>query len=219
MDCVLCEWGTRRNALGKRLFFAYTTSKSTLCSLTALTGEWAIVNRRCLAGPFSFLRGRRGHPQPKGAEHMICDRIENASTYYCLGPRFEKALRFLAETDLSGYAVGEHEIEGRDIYLKIQEYETAPPEDCRIEVHEVYADLLYIVQGQEGFGYSPECYSTPRKPYDPEDDRRLVHCEDLGVILQRERCFAIAFPQDAHQSCRIFKEPSKIRKALIKVKL
>jgi uncharacterized protein, YhcH/YjgK/YiaL family len=150
---------------------------------------------------------------------MICDRIENASTYYCLGPRFEKALRFLAETDLSGYAVGIYEIDGQDVFLKIQEYETAEPEQCKIELHEVYADVQFIIQGQEEFGYCHKMYSTPHVAYDPKIDMALVKSEDMGFIIQREGHFAIAFPQDAHQSCRIFKGTSKIKKALIKVRL
>ena len=150
---------------------------------------------------------------------MICDRIENASTYYCLGPRFEKALRFLAETDFSGYTVGDYEIDGRDVFLRMQEYETTKPEACKIELHQVYADVHYIVQGEEEFGYVHKKYSTPHIPYNPETEMALVKSEDMGIILQREGCFAIVFTQDAHQSCRVLKTQSKIKKALIKVRL
>ena len=150
---------------------------------------------------------------------MICDRIENASTYYCLGPQYEKALRFLAETDFSGYAVGEYEIDGRDLFFKIQEYETTNPEACKIELHQVYADVHYILQGEEGFGYVHEKYSAPHIPYNPAIEMALVKCEDMGVILQREGCFAIVFTQDAHQSCRMLKTQSKVKKVLMKIRL
>jgi YhcH/YjgK/YiaL family protein len=111
---------------------------------------------------------------------MICDRIEDASTYYFLGQRFEKALRYLAENDLSNTPVGEYEIDGRNVFLKIQEYETTIPEDCKIELHRVYADVQYIISGEEEFGYIHRSSSNPGVPYDERIDMGLVTCEDMG---------------------------------------
>ena len=150
---------------------------------------------------------------------MICDRIENASTYYCLGSRFETALRYLAEHDLSALAPGEYPIDGRDVFLKIQEYETTTPENCKIELHELYADVQFIIEGEEEFGYSHRSGSIPKVPYNPATEMALVDCPELGIIIQKPGCFAIVFPQDAHQSCRIYKKPCRIKKGLIKVRL
>jgi YhcH/YjgK/YiaL family protein len=150
---------------------------------------------------------------------MICDRIENASTYYCLGPRFEAALRYLAEQDLSGLAVGEYPIAGRDLFLKIQEYETTDPEACKIELHKVYADVQFILRGEEEFGYIHKSSTQPKVQYDPAIDMALVSAPEMGTIIQKPGCFAIVFPQDAHQSCRVHKKPCRIKKAMIKVRL
>ena len=150
---------------------------------------------------------------------MICDRIENASTYYCLGSRFETALRYIAENDLSGLAPGEYPIDGRDVFLKMQDYETRDPEKCKIELHEVYADVQCILEGEEEFGYCHRSGSNPKVPYDAAIDMALVDCPELGRIIQKPGCFVIVFPQDAHQSCRVYGKPCRIKKALIKVRL
>ncbi|MCD7907094.1 MAG: YhcH/YjgK/YiaL family protein [Clostridium sp.] len=150
---------------------------------------------------------------------MIADRIENAHLYYCLGERFEKALRFLATTDLSGYEPGEYEIDGRDVFVRVQTYETTEPERCKIELHRLYADVQYIVEGEELFGYVHRRYTEPKIPYDDAIEMALVSCTDMGHIIQRPGCFAIAFPDDAHQSMITHTTPQRVKKALVKVRL
>jgi YhcH/YjgK/YiaL family protein len=150
---------------------------------------------------------------------MVCDRLENASQYYGLGPRFERALRYLQEHDLSTLVPGEYEIDGRDVFLKIQSYATDVPENCKIELHEHYADVQLILQGFEEFGYTHRLYSTIKNPYNEDIDMALVNCTEIGTILQKPGCFVIAFPQDAHQSCRIFSKRCQVKKALVKVRL
>ncbi|MGE4282673.1 MAG: YhcH/YjgK/YiaL family protein [Clostridia bacterium] len=150
---------------------------------------------------------------------MICDRIENASRYYCMGPLFEKALRYLQDNDLSVLAPGIYEIDGKDVFLKIQSYETMEPSLCKIELHEVYADVQMILEGQEEIGYTHRVYSTPKIPYDPTIDMALVECVEIGPIVMKPGCFIVAFPQDAHQSCRISGTAGRIKKALIKVRI
>ncbi len=150
---------------------------------------------------------------------MIADRIENAHLYYCLGERFEKAFRFIQNTDFSQYDVGEYPIDGTDVFCKIQIYHTMPVDQCKIELHRIYADVQYIVEGEEEFGYAHQRYTKPKVPYDDKTEMALVSCDDMGYLIQRPGCFAIAFPEDAHQSVCIHKTPQRMKKALIKVRL
>jgi len=57
--------------------------------------------------------------------------IENEIGLYPTG--LQAGLKFLLETDLFALPLGEQEIQGKQIYAKIAEYETQPKEQRRPE--------------------------------------------------------------------------------------
>ena len=59
---------------------------------------------------------------------MIIDSLKNAKFYYALGERIAKGLKFLEENDLSQFENGKYEIEGDELFVSVQDYETKPLE-------------------------------------------------------------------------------------------
>ena len=57
---------------------------------------------------------------------MIIDKIKNAALYYGISKHMETALKYLQSRDFSQVEAGRYEIDGTDVFMLVQEYETRP---------------------------------------------------------------------------------------------
>ena len=86
---------------------------------------------------------------------MVVDKIEHASLYYGLGERFRTALEWLASADAGALTPGQRvDIDGDNVFATLFEVDTLPPEACKLECHQNYADIQYLLSGMEGAGYA-----------------------------------------------------------------
>ena len=82
---------------------------------------------------------------------MVVDKIEHASLYYGLGERFRTALEWLASADAGALTPGQRvDIDGDNVFATLFEVDTLPPEACKLECHQNYADIQYLLSGMEG---------------------------------------------------------------------
>ena len=87
---------------------------------------------------------------------MVVDKIEHASLYYGLGKRFQTALEWLASADVGALTPGQRvDIDGDNVFATLFEVDTLPPEACKLECHQNYADIQYLLSGMEGAGLCP----------------------------------------------------------------
>lgn len=153
---------------------------------------------------------------------MIVDTLTNRHLYTSLSPRLAKALAHLAETDFSKLEVGNYPIEGKDIFVIINDYETKPKETEPFEVHRQYIDVQYVVSGEEEFGYLPLANQTPSKPYFDKHDYAEFdfqsNQDDAAFIPLKAGMFALFFPGDIHMP-GTSATPQKVRKVVIKVRI
>ncbi|MDF2569914.1 MAG: tabA [Sporomusa sp.] len=132
-----------------------------------------------------------------------------------------KGLEYLTKTDLVALPAGKHEIEGKDIYVAINEYETQPREVRRAEAHVEYIDIQYIISGEELIAYSllsndNEVLSDELAAKDAIFYKTVLHETDL---IMSEGVYAIFFPWDVHRPNCTLKESSKVKKAVVKIKM
>lgn len=147
---------------------------------------------------------------------MIYDVIENAHIYYNLGEKFEKALKFLAETDFDSVESGRIDIDGDNIFALVQEYNTKDPDKGKWEAHRKYIDIQYVHTGGEDFGFVNVDYLESDGKYNAEKD--IEYFSGDGDFLQiHDGEFIILFPQDAHMPGLTIEESEKIKKVVIKV--
>ena len=113
---------------------------------------------------------------------------------------------------------GTYEIDGRDVFFKIQTYETNAINDCRFESHQLYADIHCIVSGTEVAGCKSIGSCEILKPYDASLDVALWEpsAENARVILQ-QGTFLIAFPTEVHFTGGMYKGKDSVKKVLMKV--
>ncbi len=148
--------------------------------------------------------------------NMIVDKLENASFYMGADPRIAAGLRLLQETDFSGIEPGYYEVEGKKLCYWVEEKETRPVDNNNWEAHLLYADIQYILQGEEDFGFVNVEKLTSRSPYNIERDIRFFSGEGNFVRLFPGD-FAIQFLHDAHLPDSSFDAPSRLRKVVVKM--
>ena len=146
---------------------------------------------------------------------MIIDQLKNAAMYYGIGPRLERALRFLNFMDLENAAPGRHEIAGEQVFAMVQEYDSKRREEGFWEAHRKYIDVQYVVSGVEKMGYA-SIDGLQAGEYDEEKD--FVGFEGEGEFLVMSAgTFMILGPQDAHMPGMAVDEPQPVKKVVVKV--
>ena len=149
---------------------------------------------------------------------MITDSIENAQKYYNLGLNFQKGFEFLIHADLQNLENGKYQIDGDDIFVSVQDYNTKPESEGKFEAHKKYADIQFIIKGEEKIGYTNIKNCTPTTFYDDAND--IMFLDGKGdFITAKKNTFLIFMPQDAHMPCISIDASKYVKKAVVKVKI
>ena len=147
---------------------------------------------------------------------MIKDNLKNASKYYNLSPQIEMALKFLAANDLKNMEPKRYVIDGDNMYMNLEEYETKI--SSNVEAHRKYIDVQFVVKGQENIGVTTLDNLTPITDYDELKDI-IFYNGDVQLTLMNEGDFMILYPEDAHLPCQVAKNKTLVKKAVVKIKI
>ncbi len=147
---------------------------------------------------------------------MVIDTLDHSSQYETLHPRFKAAFAFLKRADIDSVALGRTEIDGSALFALVQEYETKPIQEGKLEAHKKYIDIQLVLQGEEFMGYAPLGGQPVAKAFDPEKDIGFYDGEAWFTRF-RKGMFAIFFPQDAHLPGRHSDMSTKVKKIVLKV--
>lgn len=147
---------------------------------------------------------------------MVIGTLANSNRYENLNPRFKAAFDFLRRPDLSSVAPGRIELDGSNLFALVQTYETKPIQEGKLEAHKKYADIQFIVEGEEFIGYAPLGGQPVAKAFDAEKDIGFYDGEAWFTLL-RKGMFAIFFPEDAHLPGRHTDKPKHVAKIVLKV--
>jgi len=149
---------------------------------------------------------------------MIIDLLHNADNYSPLSPRFASGLAFLKDLDFGALKPGRNDIDGDSLYVMCQEYETRPMEKGVWESHRAYADIQFVVEGEELIGYAPLVSMIVKDAYRADGDCALY--EGSGDFIRlRAGQFGIFLPQDIHMPGIAVTQPSPVKKVVVKVLL
>jgi uncharacterized protein, YhcH/YjgK/YiaL family len=147
---------------------------------------------------------------------MIADLLENADLYAHIDDRLAVGLKYLQSTDFSSLAPGKYLIEDSEVFASVSEYDTKKPEDAKWEAHRKYADIQYIISGEEKMGYAPLKTMEVTEAYNPEKD--IVFLKGSGDhMVVKPGMFVVFFPQDAHQPSVSVGSNAPVKKVVIKV--
>ena len=146
---------------------------------------------------------------------MILDTLNNSPLYRGLSPRIALAFDWLRGLDFRHATNGTVEIDGRQLYAIVQEYETLDRTQGTWEAHRRYIDLQCVVAGTERIGYAHVNRLTPGR-YDEERDFLPLSGEGDFLTLGPGD-FMLLFPEDAHMPRIAVSASEIVRKVVVKI--
>ena len=148
---------------------------------------------------------------------MILDTLDWWKDYNWGNDRFRAAFEYLEKLDPETED-GTYPSDGEDVYCIIQSYETTSEEPRGFEAHRDYADIQYIIGGEESLLWAPAPGLTVVIPYTPDVEGYALIPDPTELVLTPGR-FCALFPQDAHVPGVAHGDPCLVRKAVMKVRL
>lgn len=149
---------------------------------------------------------------------MILDKLENCSKYFSLGKGFENGFQYLLQTDFGSLADGRYDIEGDNLFVLLSSYETKSPSEKLPEAHRKYADIQYMISGNEIIGYAH--LEARNIKIDYNDDKDIIFYDEADFYFKLPKGkFAVFLPDDIHMPGITDGEVKNVRKAVVKVRL
>jgi len=147
---------------------------------------------------------------------MIYDTLNHWEKYKDTHPGVAAALQFLATRDMSALENGRYDVcDG--VFVNIMSYETKA-ENNTPERHEKYADIFYLLEGEELVGVCPIEELGAEVMANPDGDIWLHEGETVKVPLGGGR-FLVLFPWDGHAPSIAPNQPGPARKCVVKVRV
>ena len=150
---------------------------------------------------------------------MIVDNIKYARNYLAVDERLERIFSALSKLNADS-PLGWQDHDG--FRIGVSECETFDTDNNgrarAFEAHRKYADIHYVISGDEGIGYADVDSLAPVTDYNEDQDYQLLSGE-INSIHLREGDFCLVFPEDAHIPQMIAGENKHLKKAVVKFKL
>lgn len=147
------------------------------------------------------------------------DKKEFAIRYQKNKAWWDKAFNFLKHEDLSSLSVGVHELVGKDVFVKVTEYNTKTPEEVPFEAHKDYADIQYVVSGTEYIEWANLPAASVKTPYDAVKDIEFYDAKESKIATGKPGTFFIILPNELHRSGINVEESVSVKKIVIKVRI
>ena len=150
---------------------------------------------------------------------MILDKYENRNLYTCINPQFKKCFDYVDEYLKNPVPAGTYEIEGRDLYVMVQDSQTRT--EGMLEVHNKYIDVQVLIDGEEKVYCDWRDKLETEVPYNEEKDAEFLKDGEGNIEFTFAGGeFMILYPHDAHKPAMICGDKQTVCKKLVfKVKI
>lgn len=148
---------------------------------------------------------------------MIFDKIENWERYMGISKNLDKALTYMAETDLASLKDGRHEIDSDNVFINVMQADT-DPDKKEYEFHKKYYDIQINLAGREDIWFST-AYEEITRPYGEDGDIGMGICGGEALCHLTPGRFVVCEPEEPHcPGVAPGTGGEHIRKAVIKVR-
>ena len=147
---------------------------------------------------------------------MICDTLEHLARYNGLHPNLDTAIDYLLTHDLSALPNGRTEVDGDEVFINVMDAALHPDAGYHPEYHKLYADLQIDITGGEGWGYA----TVPGEEVGTfTGDIGFQNSPDAVTGSLGEGRFVLFFPGELHKPGVARPECTKVRKAVVKIRM
>lgn len=152
---------------------------------------------------------------------MIFGNIEEASSVQngSVTGKLRAALDYIRQCDIAAMNQGRNEIQGDDMYVMRFDGVTKPASELKAELHFEYADIHYVVEGEERIGFAPSGDGLEAAE-DLREHDALLYEEVPGetMLLLKPGDFLVLFPGEVHRPWICADTPAPIRKLVVKIR-
>ncbi|MYN69081.1 DUF386 family protein [Streptococcus suis] len=146
---------------------------------------------------------------------MIYDLIENIGHYKGLDPYFDKAIASIQSADYLHQDIGGYQVDGDRVFYMVQENKLVEPVN-RFEYHRRYADLHFLVSGEEVISYAYDT-NAELEPFSITSDIGFLAASKQLDLVINNRFFAFFFPGEAHLPNQVSGLGRQVRKCVYKI--
>lgn len=146
---------------------------------------------------------------------MIYDLIENIATYKGLDPHLDLAIDSILSGDFKTQDPGRYELAGDKVFCFVQDNQLAEPGQ-RFEYHRNYADLHFLLAGQEMISYGYDGLED-LEPYQAQSDVGFLTASSQLDLTINDQYFAFFLPGESHLPNQKAGEGEQVRKLVYKI--
>lgn len=152
---------------------------------------------------------------------MILDLLENAKQYAGIHPGVDRALEEMKRFTPENYGDGRVDVDGDNVFLLLNNYETHPKSESMAEAHRKYIDVMYMVEGAETiYVKNVDKLKNITSAYTEENEALLADTDEDATAVRLEKgYFVVLFPQDAHSPACDAGGKRSVKKIIGKVKV
>jgi len=137
--------------------------------------------------------------------------------YHKYPERWKLAFDFLKKGDLEALEVGDHELDGKTVFIKVSAYDTKDQDSAYYELHHHYSDIHYVISGKEYIDARDRQELHLKTPYDAQRDIEFYSDSKPRYHLAYPGNFLIFFPGSLHRPGIRVDNSIPVKKLVIKV--
>ena len=147
---------------------------------------------------------------------MIVDSFDYIACYKGLHPNLDKAIDWLNSHTLDALENGKTIIDGENVFVNVMDADLREADGAAFEYHRRYADLQIDITGGEGWGYA----TAPGEEVGTfTGDIGFQNSPDAVTGSLGEGRFVLFFPGELHKPGVARPECTKVRKAVVKIRM
>ena len=150
---------------------------------------------------------------------MIYCKIKNLKEYAGIMKNLDVAIEYLEKNGTKNLSVGRNEVAGDDVYINVFEYETIFEDSGVFEAHNEYLDIHICLMGEEYIVVSDRDDLVPRGEFEKDKDCVLLDGDGVCYADINGENILVCFPSDAHMVKIAKNDISKVKKAVVKIRI
>ena len=150
---------------------------------------------------------------------MIFSNVKYADIYCKMDDKINKCIKYIENTDLMSFSKGIHEIEGKEFFLNMCEYNSKNHEEGHWEAHRDYLDIHFMIKGSERIKLNTIDNLIIKNYSKDSDFVSFEQGESKSCVDLNEGDFLVCYPHDVHMTALKVNESEYVKKAIFKLKL
>lgn len=131
-----------------------------------------------------------------------------------------EAIEYLKGQDLMSMEAGKYPVDD-DFYYMVQEYTTKVRSEAKLEAHEKWIDIQWMLKGTEIIETEDISRLTVKEAYNPEKDVTFYEKpEVMSKTVLTDGAYVVLYPQNGHMpQVAVDEKPLAIKKVVAKVRV